>query len=180
MVKWGMPDHHLAQFNVARQRSGLEDPDMAEFVALLEPINALADGAPGFVWRLKAENAPDATTIRPYGDMIIINYSVWESREALWDFTYRTAHLEVMRRRREWFGRMVEPHLVMWWVPAGYVPTVDEAVAKLAQLRTHGPGPEAFTFRDPYPPDARDATNGRDATDASSRFVAGPAGGTVG
>ncbi|MCO5997102.1 DUF3291 domain-containing protein [Actinoallomurus rhizosphaericola] len=148
-----MTEHHLAQFNVARLREPLDAPSMAEFLALFEPINALADSAPGFVWRLTDGDADDATTIRPYGDDVIINMSVWESREALWNFTYRSGHLDVLRRRREWFLRMAEPYIVMWWVPAGRIPSVEEARDRLERVRREGPGPEAFTFRETYDPD---------------------------
>lgn len=148
---WPMTDDaparsHLAQFNVAALRYPLGDPRMAEFVALLEPVNALADAAPGFVWRLVEDGQPDATGMRPAGDDVIINFSVWESAETLWDFVYRSAHLETMRRRREWFRRHVDAHLVLWWIPAGHVPTVDEAMERLALLREHGPSARAFTF----------------------------------
>ncbi|HEY8479198.1 MAG TPA: DUF3291 domain-containing protein [Spirillospora sp.] len=137
---------HLAQLNVATLRFPLDDPRMADFVAMLEPVNALADGAPGFVWRLTDEGASDATGLRPAGGDVIVNCSVWESMEALWDFTYRSAHLEVMRRRREWFRRHAEAHLVLWRIPAGHIPSVSEALDRLALLRERGPSPEAFTF----------------------------------
>jgi hypothetical protein len=142
--------YHLAQFNVATLRHPLDDPRTADFVALLEPVNALADAAPGFVWRLVEEGRPDATGMRPAGDDVIVNFSVWESVEELWDFVYRSAHLETMRRRREWFQRHAEAHLVMWWVPAGRIPTVEEALERLALLRAQGPSPRAFTFNSAY------------------------------
>lgn len=145
------PAHQLAQFNVARLRAPLDSPSIAEFVALLAPVNALAEAAPGFVWRLVDDLCDDATATRPYGDLVIVNLSVWQSPEALWEFTYRSGHLDVMRRRRDWFHRMVEPHLALWWVPAGHRPGIDEAVARLAQLRADGPGPDVFTFRDLFP-----------------------------
>ncbi|MFI0373910.1 DUF3291 domain-containing protein [Actinomadura sp. 1N219] len=141
---------HLAQFNVATLLVPLDDPGMAGFLALLEPVNALADAAPGFVWRLVEEGEPDATGMRPAGEDVIINFSVWESPEPLWDFVYRSAHLETMRRRREWFRRHVEAHLVLWWIPAGHVPTVEEAMERLALIRAHGPTPRAFTFNSSY------------------------------
>ncbi|XRQ15538.1 DUF3291 domain-containing protein [Actinomadura welshii] len=141
---------HLAQFNVGTLRFPLDDPRAADFVALLGPVNALADSAPGFVWRLTEEGEPDATGMRPAGEDVIINYSVWESAEALWDFVYRSAHLETMRRRREWFQRHVEAHLVLWWVPAGRIPTVAEALERLALLREQGPSARAFTFASSY------------------------------
>lgn len=137
---------HLAQLNLATLRHPLDDPRTASFVELLDPVNAAADAAPGFVWRLVEEGTPDATGLRPAGENVIVNLSVWETRDALWDFTYRSGHLEVMRRRREWFQRHVEAHLALWWVPAGHLPTVGEALDRLADLRTHGPSPRAFTF----------------------------------
>jgi hypothetical protein len=147
-----MTDHHLAQLNVGRLRHPLDAPESAGFVDGLKPINALADASPGFVWRLTDEGGEDATAIRPSGDDMIVNLSVWESREALWTFTYGSDHLELVRRRREWFMRMAEPFMVLWWVPAGHVPSVEEALGRLARLREAGPVPEAFTFRRPYEP----------------------------
>ncbi|MEV0199944.1 DUF3291 domain-containing protein [Nonomuraea sp. NPDC050691] len=142
---------HLAQLNIAHLRAPIDGPELSSFVELLEPINDLADAAPGFVWRLKeSEEDPTATVIHDYGDHLIINFSVWESIDALWTFVYRSAHLGVLRRRREWFLRMAEPYTVMWWVPEGYVPTLTEAMERLERLRTHGSGPEAFTFQEPY------------------------------
>jgi heme-degrading monooxygenase HmoA len=145
-----MTDRHLAQLNVGRLRQPLDAPESAGFVAALQPINALADASPGFVWRLTEEGGEDATSIHPNGDDMIVNLSLWESREALWDFTYRSDHLELLRHRREWFVRATEPFMVLWWVPAGHIPSVEEALDRLARLREKGPGPEAFTFREPY------------------------------
>ncbi|MDN3355212.1 DUF3291 domain-containing protein [Actinomadura sp. DC4] len=147
-----MTDHHLAQLNVGRLLHPLHAPGSAGFVAGLEPVNALADTAPGFVWRLTDEDGKDATSIHPNGDDMIVNLSVWESREALWNFAYRSDHLEFVRRRREWFVRTAEPIAVLWWVEAGHVPSVEEALGRLDLLREEGPGPEAFTFREPYDP----------------------------
>ncbi|MEV6205874.1 DUF3291 domain-containing protein [Kitasatospora sp. NPDC051914] len=137
---------HLAQLNVATLRHPLDDPRTAPFVGMLDSVNAAADAAPGFVWRLVAEGADDATGLRLAGEDVIVNLSVWQTQEALWDFTYRSGHLEVMRRRREWFERHVEAHMVLWWVPAGHRPTVGESLERLADLQAHGPSPRAFTF----------------------------------
>ncbi|MFI2641935.1 DUF3291 domain-containing protein [Streptomyces sp. NPDC018610] len=137
---------HLAQLNVATLRHPLDDPRTAGFVEMLDPVNAAADEAPGFVWRLVEDGAADATGMRPAGEDVIVNLSVWESRAALWEFTYRSGHLEVMRQRRAWFRPPSEAHLVLWWVPVGHLPTVGEALERLAELRTHGPSPRAFTF----------------------------------
>ncbi|MFB4302299.1 DUF3291 domain-containing protein [Actinomadura sp. NTSP31] len=141
---------HLAQFNVATLHYPLDDPRTADFVALLDPVNALADGAPGFVWRLVEDGQADATRMRPAGDDVIVTFSVWESKEALWDFVYRSTHLAAMRRRREWFQRHAEAHLVMWWIPAGRIPTVEEGLERLRLLREQGPSPRAFTFSASY------------------------------
>jgi heme-degrading monooxygenase HmoA len=146
-----MADHHLAQVNLATLRAPLDGPELAQFVARLEPINALADASPGFVWRLQTEDG-DATAIRPFDDdRIMVNLSVWESFEALRAFVYASRHLEVMRHRRAWFHRMADPYLALWWVPAGTIPTVAEARERLELLARLGPTAEAFTFRSPFP-----------------------------
>lgn len=142
---------HLAQLNIAHLRAPIDSPELAEFVALLEPVNALADDSPGFVWRMKeSETDPTATLTHDYGDHLLLNFSVWESLESLWDFAYRSAHLGVLRRRREWFLRAMEPYMVMWWVPEGCVPSLAEAMRRLERLKAEGPSPEAFTFKDSY------------------------------
>ncbi|MGW7545470.1 DUF3291 domain-containing protein [Streptomyces sp. NPDC054770] len=153
-------DAHLAQLNVATLRFPLADPRMAPFVEMLDTVNAAADDAPGFVWRLVEEGAADATALRPAGADIIVNLTVWETHDALWGFTYRSEHLDVLRRRREWFQRHVEAHLVLWWVPAGHLPTVGEALERLADLRANGPSARAFTFSSAYSAD--EAGTGRD------------------
>jgi hypothetical protein len=141
----------LAQVNVARAQFPVDSAQMADFMALLDPINALADGTEGFVWRLQTE-AGDATALRPFDDdRILINMSVWESFAALRSFVYLSNHLEVMRRRREWFERMAEAYLALWWIPAGQLPTIADARARLDILRERGPSPAAFTFHDRYP-----------------------------
>jgi hypothetical protein len=146
-----MAAHHLAQVNVATLRFPLDGPELAGFVAQLEPINALADGTPGFVWRLQTEDG-DATSIRPFDDeRIMVNLSLWESLEALRGFVYVSRHLDVMRHRREWFHKMADPYLALWWVPAGAIPTVAEAKERLELLAGRGPTPGAFTFRAPFP-----------------------------
>lgn len=143
-------EHQIAQVNIARAKAPLDTPLLAEFVAALEPVNALADDSPGFVWRLQDSDG-DATSIRPFpDDLMIVNMSVWESIEALWGFVYGGGHLEVMRRRREWFSR-IEGHQVLWWVPAGHPPAVEEALDRLELLSERGPTPEAFTFKRRFP-----------------------------
>jgi Domain of unknown function (DUF3291) len=147
-----MAGYHLAQLNIGRLLAPLDSQQLAPFVDALERINALADGAAGFVWRLQTEDG-DATAIRAFDDdMLIVNMSVWESVEALADFVYRSDHVSVMRRRREFFERMAEAFQVLWWVPAGHRPSVDEAKDRLERLRRDGSTPEAFTFRSPFPP----------------------------
>jgi hypothetical protein len=143
---------HLAQLNIGRLRAEVDDPSVAEFMANLDPINALAEASPGFVWRLQTDDG-NATAIRAFPDdpLMVLNLSVWESIEALADFAYRSAHTPFLRRRGEWFERLGEAYLVVWWIPAGTVPTVDDALARLGHLKSFGPSPEAFTFRQPFP-----------------------------
>jgi hypothetical protein len=144
---------HLAQVNIGRMKGALEDDVMAGFRARLDEINALADGSPGFVWRLQTEEG-NATYLRPFDDeRIIVNMSVWESVEHLKDYVYRTAHAELLRQRQEWFEKLERPMVAMWWVPAGHRPSIDEARKRLARLEQEGPTPFAFTFRQVFPPD---------------------------
>jgi uncharacterized protein DUF3291 len=146
---------HLAQVNIGRLRAPVDDPSIADFVGGLDRINALADRAPGFVWRLQTEDG-NATAIRPVDDdqLLAINMSVWESVEALAEFVYRSDHLSFMRRRREWFDRYGTSYLALWWIPAGSIPTVAEAMERIVELDRRGPTATAFTFMHRFaPPD---------------------------
>jgi hypothetical protein len=145
----------LAQLNVGIIKAPMDSPVMADFAANLERINAVAEGSPGFVWRLQTE-AGDATAIRPFDDPnLLVNMSVWRDVASLNAYVYSSAHVEIMRRRREWFERLDQAFLVLWWVPAGHRPGIDEAVARLERLRSLGPTAEAFTFRQAFSkPDA--------------------------
>jgi heme-degrading monooxygenase HmoA len=142
-----MPPAQLAQVNIALAREALDAPLLADFMAALAPVNATADRAPGFVWRMQTD-VGDATSVRGFGNdpRMIINLSVWESLEAMREFVYRSPeHLAVMRRRREWFERL-DLYTVLWWVSAGHRPSVAEAEERLEHLREHGPTSRAFTF----------------------------------
>jgi hypothetical protein len=145
------PGWHLAQLNIATLLAPLYSPQLAGFVEALEPVNAVADTSPGFVWRLQTEEG-DATSIRAFDDdRIIVNLTVWEDVEALEAFVLAGRHLGVLRRRREWFEKMDRAYLVLWWIPAGTIPTIEEAAARLEALRANGPTPEAFTLRGRFP-----------------------------
>ena len=151
-----MPRYQLAQLNIATARAPMESPVMADFVANLDRINALADASPGFVWRLQTEEG-DATALRPFGDDTLVNMSVWADPQALRDFVFSSDHVAIMRRRGEWFERMADVYMALWWVPAGHRPTVEEAKERLDCLRCHGPTERAFNFRTLFPaPDDAD------------------------
>jgi heme-degrading monooxygenase HmoA len=143
---------HIAQMNVGTARYPLDDPRIAEFMGRLDEVNALADAAPGFVWRLKSADG-NATSIKVSDDpLFIVNMSVWESVEALFDFVYRTSHRNVMAKRRDWFERPDGAYMVLWWVPAGTTPTPLEGLERLRWLDQHGPSAHAFDFRHKFPP----------------------------
>ncbi len=144
-----MAQYELAQMNVARLRAPLDSPQLADFVGALDRINAIADGSSGFVWRLQ-DDAGNATALRPMGEDMIVNMSVWRDAESLQAFVYRSDHVGVMRRRREWFEKM-DIYLVLWWVPCGHRPTPEEGIERLNLLRSRGPGTEAFTFGNQFP-----------------------------
>lgn len=147
-----MPDYHLAQINIARMLAPIDDPVMADFVARLAPINALAEESPGYVWRLQSESG-DATSIKVYDDeMIIINLTVWESPEALRQYVYKSAHSNVMRDRRRWFEKFDGPYYAMWWILAGHLPSPEEGKERLEHLHQHGETAFAFSFKKIFPP----------------------------
>lgn len=142
---------HIAQVNVGRLRGPQGDPQVAGFFAELNAINALADAAPGFIWRLQGEGN-DATDLRPTPDpLFIINMSVWTDADALFDFVYRSAHVQTMSGRRQWFERFEGAFQALWWVPAGHRPAIEEALSKLWLLDRFGPSAQAFTFKSRYP-----------------------------
>lgn len=147
----------IAQVNIARFKAPIDSPLIAGFVERLDPINALADGARGFVWRLQTEEG-NATSIHAFGDdLILVNMSVWESVEDLNTFVYRSPHFEVFRRRREWTEHMDRAYLALWWIPAGTIPTVEEGKRRLDLLIERGPTPQAFTFKRTFPAPASEA-----------------------
>lgn len=138
---------------MGRIRYPTDDPRMHGFMSRLDEINALADGSPGFVWRLQT-NEGNATYFRPYpdDDRILLNMSVWETIESLRNYVYRTAHMEVMRHREEWFQKFSGVYLALWWVPVGHIPGLDEAKKRVAHLDAHGPTQFAFTFKNVFEP----------------------------
>jgi hypothetical protein len=146
-----MSNYHLAQINIARMLAPIDDPIMADFVANLPSINALAERSPGFVWRLQSEGG-DATSIKVYDDdMIIVNLTVWETPDVLRAFAYKTDHSGFLRDRKRWFEKFDGPYMAMWWIPAGHIPTTDEAKERLEHLREYGDSPVAFSFKNIFP-----------------------------
>lgn len=147
----------LAQVNVGRLQAQLDHPRLAAFVDALDPVNAAADAAPGFVWRLQTD-AGNATGVKAFtwdaGDSagIIINLSVWTDMEHLSSFVLGDLHRAVLRRRREFFQRMAEAYVACWWVPDGHRPTPEEAETRVRFLRANGPSPYAFSLRHHFPP----------------------------
>ena len=146
-----MSEFHLAQLNIAKMKYPLDDPQMQEFVARLDEVNGLADAAPGFVWRLQTDEG-DATAIDYFGPDTLVNMSVWDDVESLRDYAFRSAHKDVLARRHEWFDRMEQAYSVLWWIPSGSIPTIEEAAERLASLRQHGPSACAFTFKHLFKP----------------------------
>lgn len=144
---------HLAQLNIATIRASLSDPQMADFVAQLQTINAIAETSSGFIWRLQDDHQGDATHIQAYDDpRILINLTIWESVETLSNYVYRSQHGTAMRDRRKWFEKSDQPTLVLWWIPVGHIPTIAEAKERLAYLHQYGETPYAFSFKRSFPP----------------------------
>jgi hypothetical protein len=143
---------HVAQYNIAWMKTSLDDPSMAEFHANLDPINELGDRSKGFVWRHKGDEGNSTSTRIRDDDRILINFTVWESVEDLFEYAFHSDHVKVYRMRKDWFEHLEEPFAVLWWVPAGHLPTVEEGEDRLMHLTKHGPTPHAFTFKQRFPP----------------------------
>jgi heme-degrading monooxygenase HmoA len=150
-------EYLLAQVNIGRMLAPLDSPRLADFVAALDSVNAAADAAPGFVWRLQTEDG-NATAVQAFAwdragsAGVLVNMSVWESVEALAAYVYSDMHREVLKRRRQWFERMAEAYAALWWIPVGHTPTTAEAEGRVLYLREFGPTAHAFTLREHFPP----------------------------
>lgn len=149
-----MARYHLAQVNMGRIKAPLDSEVMKGFMSRLDEINALADRSAGFVWRLQT-SAGNATYFRPYpeDEDILLNMSVWESIESLKHYVYRTMHAELLRQRHEWFEKFSGVYLALWWVPAGHIPSIDEAKKRVEYLNAHGPTQFAFNFKKTFEAD---------------------------
>lgn len=143
----------LAQLNIGTLVAPIDSPELVDFVANLDRVNALAEESAGFIWRLQTEEG-DATGIKDFGDDIIVNMSIWQDVESLQKFVYESTHIDIMRRRRDWFEKMRDNYMVLWWIPEGHIPSLTEAEEKLELLKENGPTPDAFSFRQPFDPPA--------------------------
>lgn len=139
---------HIAEINIARMRAPLDSATMKEFRDFIDPINALAESSPGFVWRYKESSEEQSSAAAPpFGDnFIIVNMSVWESVEALREFTYKTVHSYFLRKRARWFTELAHPSVTCWWVAPGTEPDVAEGKRRLELFDRLGNGVEAFTL----------------------------------
>lgn len=152
-----MARHHLAQLNLGLFRAPLDSEEMAEFAAALDPINALAEATPGFIWRLTDDNGGSSSTVDVPGldhPLWAPNMSVWESLDALKHFMYKSGHASYLRRRSEWFARPDRLINVLWWIPAGEIPTLHDAMRRLEYLEANGPSHEGFGLTAPLDPPA--------------------------
>lgn len=150
---------HLAQVNIARLKEPLDSELLSGFVSELDPVNSEADLAPGFVWRLKTEEGNATSLVAFDWDVsgsagVLTNMSVWESFEALKDFVYSPRHLAVMKQRRQWFHQVAEATTALWWIEAGFTPSIQDAEKKIRILRERGPSQESFSLNKIFPPAA--------------------------
>ena len=143
--------YQLAQINIGRLVAPVDDPKLAAFVAQLDEVNALAETAPGFVWRLQSEAGNDTDITYNDDPFVLVNMSVWESVESLQEFTYGSRHTEVFRDRGKWFEKMSKPSYCLWWIPSGYRPSVAEGRERLVHYQLHGATPYSFWFSQRFP-----------------------------
>ena len=138
---------HLAELNIGRLLTPVDDPRVAEFMANLDRINGLGKRMPGFVWMMEGSGEPGTgnTEAKIDGDpQYVSNLTVWESVETLEQFVWGTIHKQFYERRQEWFEVLGEMHFVMWWVEEGHEPTLEEALARLEHLKENGDSDHAF------------------------------------
>ncbi|NIB40484.1 DUF3291 domain-containing protein [Pseudomaricurvus alkylphenolicus] len=140
-----MTEYRLAQLNIAESPYTENAPELQEFLANIDRINKLAEESPGFVWRLQTEEG-DATSLKPLGEQVFVNLSVWEDLSCLRTFVYNTEHRHFLNRRAQWFIRRPTAHLVLWWIDRDHLPTIEEAIARLGLLQEKGPTAQAFDF----------------------------------
>ena len=146
-----MTDYNIAEFNVARARYELHHEAMKDFMDNRDYINSLATKSKGYVWH-QEDDSEDEAGIRTYDDpLIVVNMSVWESLEDLYEYAYRGDHQSFFTRRSEWFHKSDEATMVLWWVPKGKIPTPEDGMRKLETLRAQGPSQEAFSMRKRFP-----------------------------
>ena len=141
-----MNKFNLAQVNIAKRLAPMDDPIMQDFVNNVDGMNAIADAADGFVWRLKDEDKDEAIEVFQ-DETLIINISIWKNIDALFNYTYKSGHIEVFKRKKEWFTKLKMMHMAFWYVPEGYEPTFQDAKDRLDYLNTHGNTPYAFDFK---------------------------------
>ena len=148
----GAEQFYIAEFNISRLKAPLDSPMMKEFVDFLDPVNRFAEDSPGYVWRLAAPNGQASSYLPPaYDDeMIVTNLTIWKDIQSLRNFAYKTVHTYFLRSRKKWFEQAADPQVVLWWIPKGHLPTVEEAKQKLRCLQENGPTAEAFTFQVPF------------------------------
>lgn len=142
-----MSKMHLAELNVGRLLAPTDDPRVADFMNNLDRINGLGKRMPGFVWMMEGSGEPGTgnTDAKIDGDpQYVSNLTVWEDAASLEQFVWGTIHKQFYERRKEWFEVMGKMHFVMWWVPAGHHPTLDEALERLEHLNAHGDSEGAF------------------------------------
>ncbi|GGZ70725.1 DUF3291 domain-containing protein [Algibacter mikhailovii] len=147
-----MSDLHLAQVNIARRLAPLDDPIMQDFLNNVERINAIADSSEGFKWRMQDEEKEEGSIIFQ-DDSLVINISVWENLEALYEYTYKSGHIDVFKRKKEWFSKLKMVHMAFWYVKQGYQPTFKDAKQRLDYMNINGDTPYAFSFRSKFTPE---------------------------
>ncbi|GAB5399835.1 MAG: DUF3291 domain-containing protein [Aureisphaera sp.] len=141
----------LAQLNIAEAIASMDSPIMADFVNNTQRLNELADAHPGFVWRLKMEVTDHAYDIQAFeNEAIVVNMSVWKDKQSLFDYVYKSGHVEIFKRKKEWFSKMPKMHMVLWYVDEGHIPTIEEGKERLQHLWEHGESKHAFTFKSDF------------------------------
>ena len=140
----------IAQVNIAKMKAPMDSPIMVDFVNNLDHINDIAEKSPGFVWRLKVDTN-NATSIKIFDDeFLLVNMSVWDNMDHLFEYVYNSMHGEILKRKKEWFHKMGEMHMAIWYIKNHKYPLESEARERLKYIRKYGETPYSFTFKNKY------------------------------
>lgn len=137
----------IAHISLLHLKYSLDDPRMRTLLKNLNRINQIASLSHGFIWRLENEKG---YTILDDNNSIMVNLSVWADIDDLLNFTYRSEHMDLFRRKNDWIQPYDKENYVLWWINRTDIPSVEIGLKRFKFLSIHGNTPFAFTFQSQF------------------------------